>query len=154
MRFSASPRGWRRGETRISFEVSTPRSTRSHPMASGLATSDPGVLLVVEDEANLRAALVALVAREGFRTLEASTLDEARKLLSETRLDAVLVDLSLPDGSGLDLIGEATEGAQPEYVVVTGDDSADTAVQALRRGALDYLTKPVDRARLRSVLTN
>ena len=85
---------------------------------------------------------------------EASTLEEARKRLAETSPDAVLVDLTLPDGSGLDLLGEpATDGA-PEYIVVTGDAAAETAVQALKRGALDYLTKPVDRARLRSVLAN
>ncbi|HEU4429868.1 MAG TPA: sigma-54 dependent transcriptional regulator [Myxococcota bacterium] len=121
-----------------------------------LAHSEPAAfsLLIVEDEPNLRAALIAMVALEGFATLEASTMEEARKVLAESRVDAVLVDLTLPDGSGLDLIGEPHSQPEPEYVVVTGDATAETAVQALRRGALDYLTKPVDRSRLRSVLTN
>jgi DNA-binding NtrC family response regulator len=121
------------------------------------ATDNPGqplTLLVVEDEPNFRAALAALVASEGFATLESSSLEEARKTLATTLVDAVLVDLSLPDGSGLDLIGDREALGQPEFVVVTGDATAETAVSALRRGALDYLTKPVDRSRLRSVLTN
>ena len=66
----------------------------------------------------------------------------------------MLVDLTLPDGSGLDLLGDPEAQGAPEYIVVTGDGTAETAVQALKRGALDYLTKPVDRARLRSVLAH
>ena len=111
-------------------------------------------VLIVEDDANLRAALAALVAREGAEPLDAATLEEARKRLAQTPFDAVIVDLTLPDGSGLDLLGDPDALGAPEYVVVTGDVSAETAVQALKRGALDYLTKPVDRARLRSVLAN
>jgi len=111
-------------------------------------------VLIIEDDANLRAALAALVSREGAETYEASTLEEARKRLAERPLDAVLVDLTLPDGSGLDLLGDPEVDGAPEYIVVTGDAAAETAVQALKRGALDYLTKPVDRARLRSVLAH
>ncbi len=111
-------------------------------------------LLIVEDDPNLRAALAALVSREGAVPREAATLEEARKQLAETSLDAVLVDLTLPDGSGLDLLGDPEARGAPEYIVITGDGTAETAVQALKRGALDYLTKPVDRARLRSVLAN
>jgi DNA-binding NtrC family response regulator len=111
-------------------------------------------VLIIEDDANLRAAFAALVSREGAETHEASTLEEARKRLAERPLDAVLVDLTLPDGSGLDLLGDPKVDPAPEYIVVTGDAAAETAVQALKRGALDYLTKPVDRARLRSVLAH
>ena len=111
-------------------------------------------LLIVEDEIHQRSALVALVEREGFHSIEASTLEEARKALAQVVIDAVLVDLTLPDGDGLALIGDPNALGHPEYVVVTGDASAQTAVAALQRGALDYLTKPLDRNRLRSVLTN
>ena len=111
-------------------------------------------LLIVEDEIHQRSALVALIEREGFRSVEASTLEEARKALAQVVIDAVLVDLTLPDGDGLALIGDPHALGHPEYVVVTGDASAQTAVAALQRGALDYLTKPLDRNRLRSVLTN
>jgi two-component system response regulator AtoC len=111
-------------------------------------------LLVVEDEVHLRTALTALVEREGFSAVEASTLEEARKALTQSPIDAVLVDLTLPDGDGLELIGDARAIGSPEYIVVTGNSSASTAVDALRRGALDYLTKPLDRNRLVSVLAN
>jgi two-component system response regulator AtoC len=111
-------------------------------------------VLIVEDDVNLRAALAALVSREGAVPREAGTLEEARKRLAESPLDAVLVDLTLPDGSGLSLLGAPEALGTPEYIVVTGDGTAESAVQALKRGAIDYLTKPVDRARLRSVLAN
>ncbi len=111
-------------------------------------------LLVVEDEVHLRNALAALAEREGFSAVEATTLEEARKALAQTRIDAVLVDLTLPDGDGLELIGDANAIGHPEYIVVTGDVTAQTAVDALKRGALDYLTKPLDRNRLVSVLAN
>ena len=117
-------------------------------------TSPQLTLLIVEDEINQRSALVALVEREGFRSLEVATLEDARKALAQTVIDAVLVDLTLPDGDGLTLIGDSNALGHPEYVVVTGDASAQTAVAALQSGALDYLTKPLDRNRLRSVLTN
>ncbi|MEZ4282731.1 MAG: sigma-54 dependent transcriptional regulator [Myxococcota bacterium] len=118
--------------------------------------SQPITVLVVEDDANLRAAMTTLVCREreGNRCSEAASLGEAKKQLESERFDAVLVDLSLPDGSGLDLLGYPEALETSEYIVVTGDASAQTAVQALRSGALDYLTKPVDRTRLRSVLAN
>jgi two-component system response regulator AtoC len=111
-------------------------------------------VLIVEDDVNLRAALAALASREGAVPREAGTLEEARKRLAEAPLDAVLVDLTLPDGSGLSLLGAPEALGSPEYIVVTGDGTAESAVQALKRGAIDYLTKPVDRARLRSVLAN
>ncbi|MBK7951824.1 MAG: sigma-54-dependent Fis family transcriptional regulator, partial [Deltaproteobacteria bacterium] len=118
--------------------------------------SQPISVLVVEDDANLRSAMTALVSREreGNRCSEAASLGAAKTKLETERFDAVLVDLSLPDGSGLELIGYPEALEATEYIVVTGDASAETAVQALRRGALDYLTKPVDRTRLRSVLAN
>jgi two-component system, NtrC family, response regulator AtoC len=120
-----------------------------------IRTLEPSfTLLIVEDDVNQRTALVALVEREGFLGVEATTLEEARKVLAQSIVDAVLVDLTLPDGDGLALIGDPNALGRPEYVVVTGDASAQTAVAALQRGALDYLTKPLDRNRLRSVLTN
>ena len=114
----------------------------------------PMNVLIVEDETNLCAALAALAAREGCMAHQASNLEEARKQLAQKMLDAVIVDLTLPDGSGLDLLGHPEAIGAPEYIVVTGDATAESAVQALKRGAIDYLTKPVDRARLQSVLVN
>ena len=64
----------------------------------------------------------------------------------------LFIDLNLPDGSGLDLLEEME--TIPETVLITGQASIETAVQALRRGVADYLTKPVDFARVKMVLAN
>jgi DNA-binding NtrC family response regulator len=68
--------------------------------------------------------------------------------------DVLLVDLHLPDGSGLDIFGELEGSPASEIVLITGQGSVDTAVEAMRRGASDYLVKPVDIARVRAVLAN
>ncbi|MGE0521242.1 MAG: sigma-54-dependent transcriptional regulator, partial [Candidatus Binatia bacterium] len=107
--------------------------------------------LVVEDDRNSLAALRELVEREGFSVSGATSLSEARQVLANDPPALVLTDLVLPDGSGLELLEEAG-GAQ--VVLITGHASVDTAVEALRRGAADYLTKPLNIARLKAILAN
>ena len=111
--------------------------------------------LVVEDEENTLGALAELVADEGFAVEKANSLRAARASLSAKIPDVVLLDLILPDGTGFDLI-EDLQGQthRVEIVVITGHASVSTAVEALRRGAGDYLTKPVDAARLKLMLAN
>src|SRR5262245_41377871 len=110
--------------------------------------------LVVDDDEDFRASVMALTRREGFETRLAGSLEEARKILSESMPDLVLVDLRLPDGHGLELVSETTPGADTEFVVMTGNASVETAIHAMRDGVLDYLTKPFDPARLTGVLAN
>jgi two-component system, NtrC family, response regulator HydG len=110
--------------------------------------------LVVEDDNNSLAALLALVEHEGFSTRSADSLGAACAILDEKPAPAVvLADLMLPDGSGLELV-EAAAGVGAQVVLITGHASVETAVEALRRGATDYLTKPVDLARLKAILAN
>ena len=78
---------------------------------------------------------------------------QARERLEEAPPAVVLTDLMLPDGSGLELV-EAAAGVGAQVVLITGHASVETAVEALRRGATDYLTKPVDLARLKAILAN
>jgi len=111
-------------------------------------------VLVVEDDADFRASVAMLVKREGHETREAETLAAARAAIAARKPDVVLLDLGLPDGSGLDLLADGEATASSEIVVMTGDTAVESAVAALREGALDYLTKPVDRARLQTILTN
>jgi len=86
--------------------------------------------------------------------VSAHTLAEARALMALRAPDIVLADLRLPDGSGADLL-EGLEGtAVPELVLITGHASVETAVDVLRRGAVDYLTKPVDFARVKIALAS
>ncbi len=109
--------------------------------------------LIVDDDPNFLLPLAELVEREGFTTAVASTLKDARDLLATKPPDLLLIDLFLPDGRGIDLLGELDPGQALEVVLITGNASVDTAVEALRKGASDYLTKPLDIARLRTVLT-
>ncbi len=110
--------------------------------------------LIVEDDEDFRDSLARLVEREGFAADQAADLTEALAALAAGAHDVVLVDLSLPDGDGLSLLEAEEAAAASEFIVITGHASLDTAVEALRRGALDYLSKPLDRGRLKSVLTN
>jgi len=107
--------------------------------------------LVVDDDPEIAKVLTELVEREGFAVTSASTLARAREEIATSVPDIVLVDIHLPDGSGLDLL-EGLGPSAPEVVLITGQASVETAVDALRRGAADYLTKPVDFPRLKMVL--
>src|SRR5207244_12790301 len=99
--------------------------------------------LIVDDDPEIAKVLTELVEREGFAVTCASSLAQARDQVAATVPDIVLVDIHLPDGSGLELL-EGLGPSAPEVVLITGQASVDTAVDALRRGAADYLTTPVD----------
>jgi two-component system response regulator AtoC len=110
--------------------------------------------LIVDDEPNSVHAMAELVEKEGFTTATAGTLAEARGRLAEDRPDVILVDLMLPDGSGLSILDELDPARRTEVILVSGQATVDSAISALRVGVLDYLTKPVDVRRLKSVLAN
>jgi DNA-binding NtrC family response regulator len=106
----------------------------------------------VEDDHGSRVALGDLVRRDGFEVALAENLAEARALLETARPDLILCDLMLPDGRGTDLLSDVAGPDAPEFILVTGNATLESAVEALRLGAHDYLTKPVDVSRLRSLL--
>ncbi|MEX2205475.1 MAG: sigma-54 dependent transcriptional regulator [Myxococcota bacterium] len=110
--------------------------------------------LIVDDDANLRESLELLVQRERFATRSAGSLEEAGKALEGGTFDVVLMDLTLPDGDGLAWLREQQAASEMEVIVITGSTSIEAAISALRSGALDYLTKPIDRARLSTALMN
>ncbi|HUG53183.1 MAG TPA: sigma-54 dependent transcriptional regulator [Vicinamibacteria bacterium] len=109
--------------------------------------------VIVDDDPEILKVLGELVEGEGFAVTCAATLKEAREQVAAAAPDILVVDIHLPDGSGLELL-EGLGPADPEIVLITGQASVETAVDALRRGASDYLTKPVDFARLKMVLGN
>jgi len=109
-------------------------------------------VLIVDDDSNSAQMLSALVASEGFSTAVAGSLREARQQLMLMPADAVLLDLRLPDGSGLDLFENVDLIGDAQVVLITGHASIDTSVQALRVGAADYLVKPVNIGQLKRVL--
>jgi two-component system response regulator AtoC len=110
--------------------------------------------LIIEDDENFRRSLELLVQREGLVTRSAGSVGEARECLAAGTPDVFLVDLTLPDGDGLAWLRSEPAASSAEVIVITGSTSVDSAVDALHGGALDYLTKPIDRARLRSALVN
>ncbi len=93
--------------------------------------------------------------REGYRVEAAEDLAQARQQLQENRFDAVITDMRLPDGLGLELLRELLAQQRPERcVVITAHGSAENAVEALKAGAFDYLTKPVDLKQFRNVVAS
>lgn len=111
-------------------------------------------LLVVDDEPDLRTLYELTLLREGYDVETAGTVGEAWQLLSERPFSAVITDMRLPDGTGLDLLQRMdTEGRKEKSIVITAYGSAENAVAALKSGAYDYLTKPVDLKQFRSVVS-
>src|SRR5262245_35277815 len=111
--------------------------------------------LLIDDEPSQLRGLTELVEREGFTTRGAATIAEARAMLADRMPDVVLADLVLPDGSGLDLLSVLEDDpGKTQMVLVTGNATVESAVEALRRGVTDYLTKPIDLPRLKTVLAN
>ena len=113
------------------------------------------LVLVIDDEPDLRTLYELTLLREGYRVESAGDLRDARVHLEEQQFDAVITDMRLPDGMGLELLHELTAQQRPERcVVITAYGSAQNAVEALKAGAFDYLTKPVDLKQFRSVVAS
>ena len=117
------------------------------------SSAQPPRVLVIDDEPDLRTLYELTLLREGYRVESAADLGEARACLRDQRFDAVITDMRLPDGLGLELLKElAAEQRSERCVVITAHGSARNAVEALKAGAFDYLTKPVDLKQFRSVV--
>ncbi|MEW5740326.1 MAG: sigma-54 dependent transcriptional regulator [Myxococcota bacterium] len=102
-------------------------------------------ILIVDDERNARDALKTLLTDEGYEVREASDGEEGLEALAEFRPDAVLCDVRMPKMDGLTLLKRAREdGHEALFIMMTAFGSIETAVEAMRRGAEDYLTKPLD----------
>jgi DNA-binding NtrC family response regulator len=103
-------------------------------------------VLIVEDERGIREGLASAVEGLGHTALAAAGLGEARELLAREPVDAILLDIRLKDGSGLDLLRELRAGAHREIpvIVATAYGDSDRTIEAMRDGAFDYLTKPFD----------
>ena len=112
-------------------------------------------ILVVDDEPDLLTLYELALIREGHQVQAASTLAEARSALAETTFDVLITDMRLPDGLGMELLRELAAARRPERsIMVTAYGSPETAVEALKAGAFDYLTKPVDLKQLRTVVAS
>jgi len=112
-------------------------------------------ILVVDDEPDLRTLYELTLLREGYHVEAAASVHEARQVLQAQRFDVVITDMRLPDGFGMELLHALRDQQRPERcVVMTAYGSAENAVEALRSGAFDYLTKPVDLKQFRLVIAS
>ncbi|RTL23199.1 MAG: sigma-54-dependent Fis family transcriptional regulator [Burkholderiales bacterium] len=110
-------------------------------------------LLVVDDEPDLRTLYELTLLREGYEIDSAGSVAEALAHLQAGSYSAVITDMKLPDGSGLALLRWLEQAGRPEKaLVITAFGSAENAVEALKAGAYDYLTKPVDLRQFRLVV--
>ena len=112
-------------------------------------------LLIVDDEPDLRTLYELTLLREGYELDTSGHVTDAIAKLESRRYSAVITDMRLPDGSGLDILAwlEAN-GRKEKALVITAFGSAENAVEALKAGAYDYLTKPVDLRQFRLVVAS
>jgi len=112
-------------------------------------------VLVVDDEPDLLTLYELTLLREGLEVETAETLQQARDVLQSRVFRAVISDMRLPDGTGLELLQWLEKaGRREKVIVVTAYGSPENAVTALKAGAFDYLTKPVDLRQFRSVVAS
>jgi two-component system response regulator PilR (NtrC family) len=111
-------------------------------------------VLVVDDEPDLRTLYELTLLREGHQVVAAGDLAQARECLAQQRFDVLITDMRLPDGLGLELLHALNAEQRAEKsIVITAYGSAENAVEALKNGAFDYLTKPVDLKQLRAAVS-
>jgi len=103
-------------------------------------------LLIVDDEASLVDFLSLLFQGEGYDVTTARSVEQARKCFEGASFDLVLCDILMPDGNGLDLLREikAADGGGPQVIMMTAYTSTKSAIEAMKLGATDYVSKPFD----------
>lgn len=120
-----------------------------------MSTPNSHRLLVVDDEPDLRTLYELTLLREGYAVDTAASVDDAWQHLQGNHYSVVITDMRLPDGLGLELLQRIEALQRPERtIVITAYGSAENAVTALKAGAFDYLTKPVDLKQFRSVVAS
>ncbi|NVN93059.1 MAG: sigma-54-dependent Fis family transcriptional regulator, partial [Desulfuromonadales bacterium] len=106
-------------------------------------------ILLIEDDDSTRFGFVRYFSKEGYQIYEAATLSDAKEAISNRTFDAIILDITLPDGNGIDFITSvrAIDSSIP-IIVITGAGNIPLAVKAMRCGANNFLTKPVDMSSL------
>ncbi|MGI4814942.1 MAG: sigma-54-dependent transcriptional regulator [Janthinobacterium lividum] len=109
-------------------------------------------VLIVDDDPNTRHALAEVIVEDGVTTATAGDLREARIQIVRQMPDVVFTDLKLPDGSGVDLFEDIDSRSGVEVIVITGHATVESAVNALKMGATDYLVKPINFQRVKAIM--
>jgi two-component system, NtrC family, response regulator AtoC len=118
-----------------------------------MINDSPRQILVVDDEPNLRRVLGAQLSRDGYEVHAVADGKAALRILEEQYIDVVITDLRMPELDGLELMRRAL-ALEPELpvVIITAHGTVDNAVEALKSGAFDYITKPFDQNEVRNVV--
>lgn len=112
-------------------------------------------ILVIDDEPDLRTLYELTLLREGYHVVAAGCIQEAWQLLAAQQFALVITDMRLPDGLGVNLLKDMQAQRRSEIcIVITAYGSAENAVESLKAGAFDYLTKPVDLQQFRAVVAS
>ena len=112
-------------------------------------------LLMVEDDAGVTETLATYLRRKGYVVDAAGTLDMAREALASNRFDLVIVDRTLPDGDGMELVVGAAERGRPQrFLMLTAMSGVEDTVAALEAGAIDYVVKPFEPRELLARIRN
>lgn len=107
--------------------------------------TNKGKVLVVDDEANMRRVLEIMLGRRGFRTVAAADGNEAIARLAESEIDLVVSDMQMPQVNGVELLRQIRgAGNDVPFIMITAHGTIETAVEAMRLGACDYLLRPFD----------
>jgi len=115
----------------------------------------PKCVLIVDDEPDIRELLEITLGRMGIDTRAAECLEQARALLESQEFDLCLTDMRLPDGDGIDLVAHIQcLDAELPVAVITAHGNVDCAVRALKAGAFDFVSKPLDLSRLRALISS
>ncbi|MBH0187375.1 MAG: sigma-54-dependent Fis family transcriptional regulator [Nitrospira sp.] len=124
-------------------------------MGAGLGGGSSDAILVVDDEQSLREVLSIMLKRTGYAVTSAADGEEAIELLNKDIFDLVITDLRMPKIDGMEVL-KAAKSASPETVVllITAFASADSAVEAMKQGAYDYLTKPFQVDEVQLIIRN
>ncbi len=110
-------------------------------------------VLIVDDELNIRRVLAAMLAREGYEVTTAADGEQALAVLHKTPVHVIVTDLVMPRLGGLELLARASaDWPDIPVIVITAHGTVDSAVQALKAGAFDYITKPFEQEELKKVI--
>ena len=109
--------------------------------------------LIIDDEPDIRELLQLTLSRMDIETYAAESLKQASKLITSQSFDLCITDMNLPDGNGIEMVKFISDQyPQTPVAVLTAYGSMDTAIEALKAGAFDFVSKPVELQRLRDLV--
>ncbi|MCH5597425.1 sigma-54-dependent transcriptional regulator [Niabella ginsengisoli] len=125
------------------------------PNRNKTTNDNASLILVIDDEVSIRKTLIEILSFEGYKTLEAADGEQGLKIFSENKCDAVLCDIKMPKMDGMEFLSKALE-IHPDIpiIMISGHGTIETAVEAVKTGAYDFISKPPDLNRLLITIKN